>query len=365
LELTITLPASAQERIAITGANERNLKIIRESLGVVVTARENALKITGDSALVGQAADVIESLTAAAHDKRPMTREQLLDIISQSSRGNRSTLGQSVPDGGSVDFSNPKSIRNSRANGPRSLLGFERAPRPATRQPQEPVEGSENLIVDVYHRGRQVKALTKGQLRYLTAMTEHDMTFCTGPAGTGKTYLAVAAATSMLRRGEIRKLVLVRPAVEAGEKLGFLPGDLQEKVNPYLRPLFDALHDMMDYDQVQRFISCDIIEICPLAFMRGRTLNDAIIILDEAQNTTKSQMLMFLTRLGQGSKMIITGDVSQVDLEDPRDSGLVDAARRLKNVPGISFVTLEKSDIVRHSLVQKIVEAYGEEGKKV
>jgi phosphate starvation-inducible protein PhoH and related proteins len=364
LEITITLPNSPQERLAITGANERNLKIIRESLGVTVTARESSIRLTGESALVGQAAEVLESLTAAAHQKRPMTREQLLDAISHSSHGNKA-LGQTVPDGGGIDLSDPKVIRNSRAVGPRPLVNYDRAPRTPIKAPDGPVEGSEDLLVDVYHRGRQVRALTKGQLRYLKAMQEHDMTFCSGPAGTGKTYLAVAAATSMLRRGEIRKLVLVRPAVEAGEKLGFLPGDLQEKVNPYLRPLLDALHDMMDYDQVQRFISCDIIEICPLAFMRGRTLNDAIIILDEAQNTTKSQMLMFLTRLGQGSKMIITGDVSQVDLEDPRDSGLVDAARRLKNVPGISFVTLEKTDIVRHSLVQKIVEAYGEEGKKV
>jgi phosphate starvation-inducible PhoH-like protein len=207
-------------------------------------------------------------------------------------------------------------------------------------------------------KGRQVRALTAGQKKYLLAIDKHDMTFCIGPAGTGKTYLAVAAAASMLRRGVIRKLVLVRPAVEAGEKLGFLPGDMQEKVNPFLRPLLDALHDMMDYEQIQRFMASDLIEICPLAFMRGRTLNDSIIILDEAQNTSRAQMLMFLTRLGQSSKMIITGDTSQIDLPDPRESGLIDAARKLMRIPGIAFVTLEKTDIVRHSLVQRIVEAY-------
>jgi phosphate starvation-inducible PhoH-like protein len=368
LELTITLPTSSQERLAITGANERNLKIIRESLGIAVSARESSIKLTGESRMVGQAAQVIEQLTAAAHRKQPLNREQLLDAISQSTSAGARNVSQTVPDGGTIDYSDPSQAKSSRAVGPRSLLGFDRATRGSQARPSEPREtpaDADNLIVDVYHRGRQVKALTQGQLRYLKALQTHDMTFCTGPAGTGKTYLAVAAATSMLRRGEVRKLVLVRPAVEAGEKLGFLPGDLQEKVNPYLRPLLDALHDMMDYEQVQRFISCDIIEICPLAFMRGRTLNDAIIILDEAQNTTRSQMLMFLTRLGQGSKMIVTGDVSQIDLEDPRDSGLIDAARRLMKVPCISFVTLEKTDIVRHSLVQRIVEAYGEEGKKV
>ncbi|MFK7789109.1 MAG: PhoH family protein, partial [Phycisphaeraceae bacterium] len=185
-----------------------------------------------------------------------------------------------------------------------------------------------------------------------------------GPAGTGKTYLAVAAAVSMLKRGQIRKLVLVRPAVEAGEKLGFLPGTLQDKVNPYLRPLLDALHDMMPFEQIERFMAVDLIEIVPLAFMRGRTLNDACIICDEAQNTTKSQMLMFLTRLGHGSKMIVTGDTSQIDLDDPRDSGLIDAVRRLRRTKGIAMCTLDGTDIVRHSLVQRVVEAYGQNDKR-
>jgi len=213
--------------------------------------------------------------------------------------------------------------------------------------------------LDVYLPDKRVKAMTEGQRGYLDAIFTNDLTFCAGPAGTGKTYLAVAAAVSMLKRGQVRKLVLVRPAVEAGEKLGFLPGDLQDKVNPYLRPLLDALHDMMEFDHIQRFMACDLIEIVPLAFMRGRTLNDALIILDEAQNTTRGQMLMFLTRLGMGGKMIVTGDTSQIDLEDPRESGLIDAVRRLKHVRGVGMVALDSVDIVRHSLVQRIVKAYG------
>src|SRR5204862_2939315 len=176
---------------------------------------------------------------------------------------------------------------------------------------------------------------TEGQKRYIEAVLHNDLTVCTGPAGTGKTYLAVAAAASMLKTGRAKRLVLARPAVEAGERLGFLPGDLQAKVNPYLRPLFDALHDMMDYEQVKRFMVNDVIEVIPLAFMRGRTLNDSCIILDEAQNTTPSQMLMFLTRLGHDSKMIVTGDTTQVDLPKDSKSGLIDALEKLKGIKGI------------------------------
>jgi phosphate starvation-inducible PhoH-like protein len=192
-------------------------------------------------------------------------------------------------------------------------------------------------------------------------MRTHDMVFGVGPAGTGKTYLAVASAVHLLRADRVRRVILVRPAVEAGEKLGFLPGDLEAKVNPYLRPLFDALGDMMDYATIRRFMESDVVEVVPLAFMRGRTLNHAVIILDEAQNTTRGQMQMFLTRMGEGSKVIVTGDVTQIDLPDPRESGLVDAARRLSRVPGVAFVALDRSDVVRHELVQRIVDAYGEE----
>ncbi len=216
-------------------------------------------------------------------------------------------------------------------------------------------------VLDVYVAGQLVKAKTPGQKKYIEAVQKNDLVFCTGPAGTGKTYLAVAVAVHMLKHQQARRLVLVRPAVEAGEKLGFLPGDMQAKVNPYLRPLFDALHDMMDYDQIRRFMVNDLIEVIPLAFMRGRTLNDSVIILDEAQNTTASQMLMFLTRMGHGSKMIVTGDDSQVDLPADALSGLIDAEQRLKGMKGISFIRLERSDIVRHRLVQSIVMAYEKE----
>jgi phosphate starvation-inducible PhoH-like protein len=212
--------------------------------------------------------------------------------------------------------------------------------------------------IDVYAKGHAVKAKTEGQKRYIEAILKHDLTFCIGPAGTGKTYLAVAAAASLLKHGQARRIVLARPAVEAGERLGFLPGDLQAKVNPYLRPLFDALHDMMDFEQVKRFMVNDVIEVIPLAFMRGRTLNDSVIILDEAQNTTPAQMLMFLTRLGHDSKMIVTGDASQVDLPEGTRSGLVDAVDRLRGIKGIAQIELERADIVRHRLVQNIVDAY-------
>lgn len=324
MEITLQLPPG-DARLGVTGPGERNLKIVREALGVTVAARNGALRISGDARPVGQAAHVLELLTEAALGGRPMNRAQLLDAVA---------LAATMNAGRPAAVSTPAG------------------------QPERPPLGAGGL--EVYLPGKRVKAMTAGQRVYLEAMLGHDLTFCTGPAGTGKTYLAVAAAVAMLKRGDVRKLVLVRPAVEAGEKLGFLPGSMQEKVNPYLRPLLDALHDMMDFEQIQRFMAVDLIEIVPLAFMRGRTLNDACIILDEAQNTTKSQMLMFLTRLGHGGKMVVTGDTSQIDLEDPRESGLIDAARRLKRVKGVAMATLDGADIVRHRLVQRIVQAYGQ-----
>ena len=321
MELTLALPEDV-DPTAMLGVAERNLKLIREALGVTLTARGDAVRLSGEGPAVNQAATLLHELGEAARRKRPLTQAQLLDRLSRAA-------GAGFAHGGDG----------------------------------EEINAAVGDYLDVYARGERVEARTEGQRTYLKALREHDLCFCSGPAGTGKTYLAVAAAVAMLKSGAARKLVLVRPAVEAGEKIGFLPGDMQQKVNPYLRPLLDALHDMMPFEQVQRFMAGDLIEIVPLAFMRGRTLNHAVVILDEAQNSTKTQMLMFLTRLGQGAKMIVTGDTSQTDLEDARDSGLVDAARRLRGVPGIAFVALDRQDIVRHTLVQRIVEAYGQENR--
>ncbi len=209
-----------------------------------------------------------------------------------------------------------------------------------------------------FHLKKQVKPKTLGQERYVSALEKHDVVFAIGPAGTGKTYLAVAAAVSALRRRQVNRIVLVRPAVEAGENLGFLPGDFQEKVDPYLRPLYDALHDLMGADRIQRSLDMGILEVAPLAYMRGRTMNDAFVILDEAQNTTIGQMKMFLTRLGANSRAVITGDVTQVDLPDPSDSGLVRIQPILQEVPEIGFLYLTHRDVVRHHLVQQIIRAF-------
>ena len=205
---------------------------------------------------------------------------------------------------------------------------------------------------------RFVSPKSLGQRRYIQAIRQHDLVIGIGPAGTGKTYLAMAMAVAELERKECSRIILARPAVEAGEKLGFLPGDLLEKVNPYLRPLYDALYDMLDAERVARYIERGTIEVAPIAFMRGRTLNDAFVILDEAQNTTSEQMKMFLTRLGFGSKAVVTGDITQIDLPTGRTSGLVEAMKVIGSVPGIAFIHFDDKDVVRHSLVQQIVKAY-------
>jgi phosphate starvation-inducible PhoH-like protein len=209
---------------------------------------------------------------------------------------------------------------------------------------------------------RRITAKSANQRRYLDAIEEHDIVFGIGPAGTGKTYLAMAQAVGYLLAKKVSRIILARPAVEAGEKLGFLPGDLQEKVNPYLRPLYDALYDMMDVEKAERLIERGTIEVAPIAFMRGRTLNDAFVILDEAQNTTSEQMKMFLTRLGFGSKAVVTGDITQIDLPPGRTSGLVEAMHVVGKVEGISFVFFDERDVVRHKLVQAIVKAYESHG---
>ena len=228
----------------------------------------------------------------------------------------------------------------------------------ALQRGQFSVETSPDELIDVFHKARKIRPLGVGQREYIKSIRHHDLVICEGPAGSGKTYLAVAMAINALRMEQVRKIVLVRPAVEAGEKLGFLPGDMLAKVNPYLRPLLDALGDILDYDQVQRYLDKEVLEIIPLAFMRGRTLNNTFMILDEAQNTTITQMMMFLTRMGHNSKIVVTGDGTQTDLPDRVESGLNDAIRRLRNIQGVATVSLSGADIVRNPLVRKIVEAY-------
>ena len=212
-------------------------------------------------------------------------------------------------------------------------------------------------------RKHDLRGRTPRQNQYLSAILEHDITFGVGPAGTGKTYLAVACAVDALERDAVKRIVLTRPAVEAGERLGFLPGDLTQKVDPYLRPLYDALYDLLGFDRTQKMFEKQMIEIAPLAYMRGRTLNESFIILDEAQNTTIAQMKMFLTRMGQGSKIVISRDTTQIDLPRPSASGLIDAVARLRDIPGVNIVQLSKTDIVLHRLVQDIVRAYEDESR--
>ena len=307
MNLNITLE-HPEKKLALFGSADRYLRTIRETFGVqLVVGREDEIRLSGDREQVSKAAAVLDQM------QRKLRRQDWLST---------EDVGQAIG-----------------------------------RAVQEIQERTADEI-DVYAKGHAIRPKTEGQRSYLDAILKHDLTFCVGPAGTGKTYLAVAAAASMLKHGQAKRIVLARPAVEAGERLGFLPGDLQAKVNPYLRPLFDALHDMMDFEQVKRFMVNDVIEVIPLAFMRGRTLNDSVIILDEAQNTTASQMLMFLTRLGHDSKMIVTGDATQVDLPPGMQSGLADAMEKLKGIKGIARIELDRADIVRHRLVQNIVDAY-------
>lgn len=306
--LTLTLE-SRDEAVLLFGSRDQNLRMIRDALGVRLVARGDVVHIDGDETQVDQADRVFQQLRQLLKTQGTLTLENV-----------RTSLA--IVQGG------------DERQGPKTLA-----------------------VIDGQ---RSVRPRTDGQSRYVHAMKENDLVFCVGPAGTGKTYLATGMAVNQLRQNQVKKIVLVRPAVEAGERLGFLPGDLAAKINPYLRPLFDALNDMMDPEQVKRFVENDIIEICPLAYMRGRTLNNAVIILDEGQNTTIAQMKMFLTRMGHGSKIIVTGDITQVDLPRQMRSGLIDAIERLENVPRISVVYLTDKDIVRHPLVQAIVKAYEE-----
>lgn len=311
MEVTIQLD-STERQLELFGPGDSHLRHMRKALGVKITARKTDVIISGKDKDVKTAVEVIDRMQKHLIRGDVLTAKDVTAFISRK-----------------------KSALSRGAGG----------------------------AITVYSDKKVIEPSTKGQLKYIEAMLSKDVTFCTGPAGTGKTYLAVAVAVSMLKKKQIRRIVLARPAVEAGEKLGFLPGDIQAKVNPYLRPLFDALGDMMDFTQMKKFIELDIIEIIPLAFMRGRTLNESLIICDEAQNTSPMQMLMVLTRLGHGSKMIITGDITQIDLEKGQKSGMIEAIQKLRRIKGIGTVNLSRQDIVRHRLVQNIVRAYGKESK--
>lgn len=295
--------------LPLFGPQDAHLRAIREHLPVNITHRDGKLRVMGDEASVALATRILEQMKAKLQKHGSLTLDEVQRIVAQ-----------------------------------------------VTDQP----DPGDRRAIDVVNVSKQVRPRTEGQARYVAQVREHSVVFAVGPAGTGKTYLAVAMAVEALKNRHIRKIVLVRPAVEAGESLGYLPGDLHAKINPYLRPLLDALNEMIDYDQVKRLMEQDVIEVIPLAYMRGRTLNEAFIILDEAQNTTVSQMKMFLTRMGEGSKIVVSGDATQLDLPPNTRSGLIDALKRLRNIQGVSEVVLSKSDIVRHRLVQEIVQAYEE-----
>ena len=289
----------------------KNLRHLKETLGVDATARDGWIKLEGEPDDVEKAQEVFRALEYQHENgNRPRLREFLKAI-------------ETVKDNGSEALN---SLQNQRI----------------TTSPRKP----------------HVLPKTVGQSKYVAAITGHDVTLGVGPAGTGKTYLAMAKAVSALAKGEVNRIILTRPAVEAGEALGFLPGDLREKLSPYLRPLHDALMDMMPAEEIERHMERETIEIAPLAYMRGRTLNNAFVILDEAQNSTSEQMFMFLTRLGFNSKAVITGDATQVDLPSSKQSGLVEAMDILRETDGIAVVEFSRKDVVRHPLVQKIIEAY-------
>ncbi len=297
--------------LALFGANDRNVPLFETELRVRLAVRGSDLRITGPDENVAMAVQVVEKLRSLTQRHAQIDRTTLRYALGLVKEGELDRLDD---------------------------IAFE--------------------VVAVTHRGRSIRCKTLGQYQYVNAIRNHELTFALGPAGTGKTYLAMALAVVALRNKEIERIVLTRPAVEAGEKLGFLPGDLNQKVDPYLRPLYDALYDMMGADAYQRLQERGVLEVAPLAYMRGRTLSESFIILDEAQNTTPEQMKMFLTRFGAGSKVVVTGDDTQTDLPPGKQSGLLQAAQVLAGIPEIAVVKLTHSDVVRHDLVQTVVRAY-------
>lgn len=307
--IKIVVPAK-QSMVEVLGHRDELLKVAEDEFQSQIVVRGNEITVSGDEADADAVANLFKELIDLGGKGRSFTVEDVSQII--------------------------ELLRTTES--PRKIL-------------------SDTCLV---HRGKAIGPRTSGQKRYVDAIREHTITFSIGPAGTGKTYMAMAMAVQALKSKAVGRIILTRPAVEAGEKLGFLPGDIFEKVDPYLRPLFDALYDMMEAEQFQELMQRGVIEVAPLAYMRGRTLNDSFILLDEAQNTTPEQMKMFLTRLGFGSKMVVTGDVTQVDLPQGQFSGLKIVKRILEQIPGVSFIHLSAKDVVRHKLVQDIVEAYKE-----
>ena len=303
--------ADNDEAVALAGSRDKNLRLIEREIGARIGARGNEIRVSGTSEQVARATQLLGELRKLLKLGHPITA-------------------------GEVEYA-------------ARLVGHGRA------QAEEVLFSDVALVTA---RGKAVKPHTQTQREYMQAIARADLTFSIGPAGTGKTYLAMAMAVATLREKRAARLILTRPALEAGEKLGFLPGDIQAKVDPYLRPLFDALYDMMDLEEVQQMVEQGVIEVAPLAFMRGRTLNDAFIILDEAQNTTPEQMKMFLTSLGFGSKAVVTGDITQTDLPRGQVSGLNDVRGMLPGIPGVAFVYFSDQDVVRHELVQRIIQAY-------
>lgn len=296
---------------ALFGSFDANIKLLEKELGVKILNRNSELKISGEKGNTENAVKVLSHLVSLLQRGEALNEQNILYTISMVADGQEQNL---------------------------SSLGTD--------------------VVCISAKGKPIKAKTFGQKKYVEAIQNNVITFGIGPAGTGKTYLAVATAVRAFRSKDINRIILTRPAVEAGEKLGFLPGDLQTKVDPYLRPLYDAMYDMLGAEVYQKHVERGTIEVAPLAYMRGRTLDDAFIILDEAQNTTPEQMKMFLTRIGFGSKAIVTGDITQIDLPDGKKSGLKETMRILKNIDGIEFCYLSEKDVVRHPLVQKIIKAY-------
>ena len=297
--------------INLFGSFDENIKLIEKELDVAIINRGSEIKLAGEPEQVDKALSAVRNLLAMASRGETIGEQEVRYVLSQVEAGNERQLEE---------------------------LGKD--------------------VICVSARGVPIKAKTLGQKQYLESIKANNIVFGIGPAGTGKTYLAVAAAVSAFKRKEIDRIILTRPAIEAGESLGFLPGDMQEKVDPYLRPLYDALGDMMGYEVFHKNVERGLIEVAPLAYMRGRTLDNAFIILDEAQNTTPEQMKMFLTRMGFSSRIVVTGDITQIDLPRDRKSGLKDVEIVLKNVEGIDFVYLDERDVVRHPLVQRIVKAY-------